>query len=87
MAVTLNIPLTDPEQATVSAWIDILRPGLTPAEKKTLLERHARRLLREDLTGRLQAHRAQADRDAENAQRQTEAAALPVEDVFEVVSE
>ena len=83
MAVTLSIDLTDAEQAKASAWLDVLLPGLTEAEKKATLEHHGKKLLRDDLIARISRVRAIADRDAENAQRQADEAAITVDDPFD----
>jgi len=53
MAVDLVIHLTDAEQAKVSGWIDQLKPGLSNAEKKVLMETLGRKLLRDDLMHRI----------------------------------
>ena len=78
----ITITLTPAETTTVSGWLDIIRPGLSNAQKITLLQAHARHLLHRDLLARLAEARTAAAMDAENEQRRSEQAALDSVDVF-----
>ena len=84
MAVTLEITLSDEEQAKVNEWLDELLPvPKTPAERKVLLERVSRRLLRDHLIYRMSQHRQKVAYDAmvaaEDANVAADEAALPVD--------
>jgi len=53
VAVDIVIHLTDAEQAKVSGWIDQLKPGLSNAEKLTLMVALGRKLIRDELMHRI----------------------------------
>lgn len=78
MAIFLTIPLTDAEQAVVNDWLDVLMPGLSPAQKKRALERFAKQQLRDELTRRMANVNRQTilDRQAELTQALNTAAAV-----------
>ena len=78
MAVDLQIHLTDTEQAKVSEWIDLLKPGLTNVEKRTLMEALARRLLRDELLSRVSMLRTRIAAQADQADREV----FPADDPF-----
>lgn len=65
MAITLSLILSDAEQAKVVGWLDTLLPGKTNAEKKAILEDHAKGLLRDDLVRRIRGARRQEVLDLE----------------------
>lgn len=85
MAITLNIPLSDVEQAKVVEWLDLLLPGMSNTDKKAALEDIAKRLLRDDLAARVAHTRRQAVLDAEagaNRSTRAEMALIAVVDRF-----
>ena len=82
MAITLSVALTDAEQAKVIEWLDVIKPGLSAAQKKKALEDHAKLLLRNDLTRRVKNSRRQTVLDAEAAANQVDDSVIVVVDPF-----
>lgn len=82
MAVQLTIDIDDTELAKLTEWLDILIPGKTPAEKKALMERHAKTLMKEDLLRRIRVYRAEETQAQELAARQDEGNEVVVDPVF-----
>jgi hypothetical protein len=78
LAVDLIISLTDAEQAKVSEWLDLIKPGLTSPQKKILLEALGRRLLREELLSRVTALRSSEVSEQATADREVFAADDPL---------